>query len=79
MLAFVRPSARALFYFRNLNFDVAIKAIPTTNKLSLMGTGISWFPDNIKIALLKQNIIPLINLIKLNVFLSMIIKYFSSL
>ena len=59
-------------YFSNLKFDVAISAIPTTNKLILIGTGISWSPKNIKIALLRQNIIPLINLIKLKFFLSII-------
>ena len=63
---------RTTCYLSNLYFDVAMSAIPTTDKLILIGKGISWFPENIKTALLKQNIIPLINLIKLKVFLSII-------
>ena len=69
-----RPHLRRL-YFSSLTFDVAISAIPTTSKLILIGTGISWSPENIKIVLLKQNIIPLINLVKLIVFLSIAARY----
>ena len=72
---FIKPKIKRLhrrsLYFSSLTFDVAISAIPTTSKLILIGTGISWSPKN-KIALLRQNIIPLINLVKLMVFLSII-------
>jgi hypothetical protein len=68
----IEGRGRRLFYLINLYLDVAISAIPAINKLILTGKGISSFPKNIKIALLKQSIIPLMNLIKLKVFLFII-------
>jgi len=66
-----RQRARRSLYFSSLTFDVAISAIPTTSKLILTGTGISWSPKN-KIALLKQNRIPPINWIGFAVLLYII-------
>ncbi len=50
---------RRFFYFNNLNFDVAIKPIPTIPIVILAELGKT--PKNIKAALVKAKIIPTAN------------------
>ncbi len=59
-------------YFINLIFDVAIKAIPIMPIVILAGKGRT--PKNIKTALVKAKAIPIINWIRFNVFLAIIIN-----
>gem|GEM_PF-2329574 len=48
-----------LFYFSNLNFDVAIKPSPIMPIVILVGNG--RIPKNIKTAPVKARIIPVVN------------------
>jgi len=59
-----------VFYFSNLIFDVAIKAIPIMPIIILVAKG--RIPKNIKTALVKAKTIPIINWIRFNVFLAII-------